>query len=313
MPDLSGSTVSERVRSVWTDLSEAQQRIGRVVVDEADELAFHDVRELAARTDSSAATVVRFCKAIGFAGFRDFQAALERELLHRLTPGGRLAATLDAVGAAGEDDADAGSATAVLRADLDNLERTLETLDTAAIDQATRLLDTCRVAYVLGFGLAVAPVLVLDYRLSRLGIPVISVTQRGRDVFNALLAMDRRDVLVAVAFYPLPTEVLKACEFARSRGAQVVALTDEPVMAVHEHADVTIRARQGALNKLTSMTAPVAVADALALAVAARRRNTAEKSYEDLAMLLGDIHGDIHGDTHAEEPRDGSGHGTGSA
>ena len=59
------------------EFSSTEQNIAHFIKENPNEVADMSVRELANQTFSSALSIVRFCKRLGFNGFKDFQ----RELL----------------------------------------------------------------------------------------------------------------------------------------------------------------------------------------------------------------------------------------
>lgn len=65
-------------------LPRSAQRIGRVLVRDPAEVLGMRVAELAYLCDTDEASVIRFCRSVGFDGYGDLRAALEVEL-HQLT------------------------------------------------------------------------------------------------------------------------------------------------------------------------------------------------------------------------------------
>lgn len=62
------------------NFTQTEQVIANYLLDHRENLSHITIQELAQATYSSNATLIRFCKALGYAGFREFRVALVKEL-----------------------------------------------------------------------------------------------------------------------------------------------------------------------------------------------------------------------------------------
>lgn len=151
--------------------------------------------------------------------------------------------------------------------------------------EAVGILGNARVVYICGSGLSVGPIETLAFRLRRLGLPVITAGASGAQLYNVVLPIGAQDVLVAIGSQPMPADLVAIARFAGERGATVLAITDTQVSPLTAHARVTLHAKRGPLTHLTSIVAPVALANALAVGLAARRTAEAEAMYAAFERL----------------------------
>jgi DNA-binding MurR/RpiR family transcriptional regulator len=70
-----------RINNHYEDLSESEKRIADFIMKEKTEVLKMPAQELADATETSAATVVRFCRTLGFKGYTELKFYIERELL----------------------------------------------------------------------------------------------------------------------------------------------------------------------------------------------------------------------------------------
>jgi RpiR family carbohydrate utilization transcriptional regulator len=63
----------DRITASLPSLAPAEQRVGRLVLQDARAFARLPVRELAERAHVSKPTVVRFCRSMGYDGLADFK------------------------------------------------------------------------------------------------------------------------------------------------------------------------------------------------------------------------------------------------
>ena len=71
-----GSLMLERIRAALPALPPAEQRVAKLVLNDARSFATLPVGELAQRAHVSKPTVVRFCRSVGYDGLADFKLKL---------------------------------------------------------------------------------------------------------------------------------------------------------------------------------------------------------------------------------------------
>lgn len=217
-----------RVRTAVGAFPEALARVAKYVLDNPEKVVRGTVVELAAFSRIGEASVVRFCRAIGYGGFRDFKLALAEDLARRGTsdPAGH-AETLE------------GSLDRLARSLVVGIGDTRQAVDMAALRRlALRLAASARID-VYGAGRSGFVATMLAYRLQRLG--------RVAQAFpNAILAHEvmgrgRSDITaIAISTFGLTTETIQFLAGARSVGAFTVALTGRPLGPLGVEADVVL-------------------------------------------------------------------------
>src|SRR5262249_20190508 len=145
-------------------------RVAEVVLDDLKVVAFGTVAELAAQSNTSGPTVLRFAVKLGFQGFADLQTASQAEIVDALRPAAeriRERPPSDVV-------------SRVLAEDLANVRTTLEGFDADEFKAAVDLLaDRQRRVFVLSGEVArgVGIVFVTQLDLLRDGVTIISGSQ----------------------------------------------------------------------------------------------------------------------------------------
>lgn len=71
-------TLIEKIRT--SKFSSSERHVSKYVLEHIDNIINMTIEDLEKETYSSSATVVRFCKKLGFGGYRDFRLALVKEL-----------------------------------------------------------------------------------------------------------------------------------------------------------------------------------------------------------------------------------------
>lgn len=70
-----------RIQSKYGGMSESEKKIADYILKTEFENGVGSINELAAATETSSATIVRFCKTLGFKGYAEFKFYCDKEIL----------------------------------------------------------------------------------------------------------------------------------------------------------------------------------------------------------------------------------------
>ena len=218
------------IRERAAAMPQAQQQVAATILQDPEFAVRANVDDLARRAGVSPPTIVRFCRALGLAGLRDFKLrlaqslAVETSTLHRaVAPGDTTAAVVHKVLH--------GAASA-----LTNLEQHIAP---AAVDAAVmRIAKARRVdCYSVG-NTSMFMANDAQARFSRLGL----VSNAYFDAYLQLISaasLDRRDVVLAISYVGRMPYLLDSVDVARERGATIVAIT-QPGTPLATRADIVL-------------------------------------------------------------------------
>jgi DNA-binding MurR/RpiR family transcriptional regulator len=82
-----------------------------------------------------------------------------------------------------------------------------------------------------------------------------------------MMSLDDNDVLIAISFPRYSKSIIKGVEYAKSRGANVIALTDSLNSPIAAYADQILVAESDMASFADSLVAPMSVINALIVAV----------------------------------------------
>jgi DNA-binding MurR/RpiR family transcriptional regulator len=269
-----GSDVIEALRHRYDRLTQSQKRIAEYIVEHSQAVAFATVDQMAARLGVNPSTIVRFTYRLGLNGFPDLQERM-RELLR-----GQLSRTGDPIKESHAAAHLAGSSVgASLSHDWQNLHQTIAGLDAASFDGAVNALARARRVYVVA-GFSTFPVahyfaLILDRLRSDISLLA------SNDAFSTprLVELQPDDCVVAFTFPLYASATHRIVKWAKETRAKVVAVTDSPISAVGQLADIVLIAAAAGSGMHNSLVAPMAVANALLNGVAAAKGASAQERY----------------------------------
>lgn len=278
------SEVASRIEQQRDVLSPAERQVADVVLRDPEAVAFGTVARVAARAGTSGASVVRLATRLGYPGYSGLQAAVQAAIGQQLRP------AVERIRS--ERGSDVVSRT--LRAELDNVERTLEAVTPEAFDEATGLLAERRRAVRIVAGDAEAGVgAMLASSLALVRQDVAQVTGSDVAVARQLATADGATVVVAIDLRRYERWVVDHVTRAVAAGASLVAVTDSPLSPLAAVAAVTFTVAAEGAGPFDSHVGSLALANALVTGVAARMRRTAaprldavEAAWRDAGALV---------------------------
>jgi len=257
------NTLVARIHNV-RGLSSSQRRIADCVLGRMNEAAFWGVEEMAERSQSSVATVVRFAQKLGYSGFMELRQALVAQAKKQASPGERLFQAPDEA---------AATLLEVARRDVQNIEQMVQGVNEQLLQDVVHSLKSAHHRVVIGRGVSQLMASQLAYLLTQAGLPTVEGSAADFAVQASNLGGD--DLLVAFSFHPYSTETLDAATYARKRGLKILAFTDKLGAPIARLADSTIPVAGENLLYSHSMAAFSVLAHGIATALAASDRDQA--------------------------------------
>ena len=247
--------------------SKGQKLISSYVLENYDKAAYMTASKLGKIVRVSESTVVRFAIELGFEGYPEFQHALQEIVRTRLTSIQRMEVTNNLIG-------DGDVLSKVLLGDAEKIKHTLEGIDRAAFDEAVDRIISARDIYVLGVRASSPLASFLTHGLRMIFDNVRFVqTASGSEMFEQMMSIREGDVMIAISFPRYSKRIINAVEYARSRNADVVALTDSKVSPIAAFADQLLIAQSDMVSFVDTLVAPLSIINALIVAVSRKKHD----------------------------------------
>ncbi len=259
--------------------SKGQRQIARYLLAHYDKAAYMTAAKLGTEVSVSESTVVRFVMELGYVGYPEFQKALQELIRTKLTSTQRVDVTNHLIG---EGDV----LEKVLQANMDNIRHTLDGISRAAFHDAVNAMVNARNIYIIGVRSSATIANFLGYSLQMIfdNVRLVEATG-GSELFQQMMAMGEGDVLIAITFPRYSKRVIKAVEFARRAGADVVALTDSPESPIAPAAAQLLVAQSDMASYVDSLVAPLAIVNAIIVAVSRAREEQVKARLESLERI----------------------------
>jgi len=245
-------------------LRRSEQKIADLVLKRPHSIVNASVSEVARDADVSQPTVVRFCRAIGCAGFQDFKLRLAQDLA---------AGTPYVHEDVRPDDAIADLAAKVVNRSIAALARVRNQVNAEHLDEAVRLLAEAQRLEFYGFGASGVVAMDAQNKFFRLGIPCIAYTDFHVQAMSAAI-LGPEGAVIAISHTGRTRELLRSVDLAVEGGAPVIAITSGGT-PLAERATVSLLVDvpedTGMYTPMTSRIAHLALVDVLQVGVALRK------------------------------------------
>jgi DNA-binding MurR/RpiR family transcriptional regulator len=281
------SDLQTRITANFEHLSPKQRAIARLILDHRYFISFASAAEIGAKVDASAATVVRFCQVLGYEGLPDLQEAIRQELPTYVTAVERLERRL------GVKAADGQVLQRVFATDVANMERTVSSVSAVAFDEATSLLAAANEILIVASGVTAAPAFFLAHSLQVMGKHAQAVTDGDIALSISLAHVTNKHVVIGIGVWRYVRSTVDGLRQARERGASIVAVTDSVVSPLAREADIAFEVATDGVAHSLSMTALMALLNALVAGVSLCRAEQTgealrrvERAFKDRNLLL---------------------------
>ena len=244
----------------------------------------------------SESTVVRFAAELGFDGYPELQKAVQELVRSRLTTLKRIELTRARM-------SDDEVLDHVLQADIQNVRQTLEDLPREVFNAAVNDVVNARNVYIFGAGSCRALANFVHYYLKLLMHNTHLIhTSSSAEIFEEMVDIGEEDVIIGMSFPRYSSKAVKTLDFARSRNAKVIAITDSQLSPISDYADHLLLAHSDLATVVDSLVAPLAVINALIVAVSLKKMDENRESLtalEDIWARYGVYQALPDGEDHA--------------
>lgn len=245
-----------------------------------------NISQIADKSGTSVASVVRFCKTLGFKGYPEFRMALIGQLSRQIAQGTDL--QLD--GGITVDDSAAEVIRKIAYADSLAIKTTAERLDVETFIKTVDSWEAASTIGIIGFASSGYVAMDLQLKLNRLGKRSVAWS----DLHTALTSISllkKGDVLVAISHSGTTLDIIDVISEFKEKGITIVLITNalrSPATAI---ADLTLftSARETTLRSgaTASRIAQLTVVDCLCVSLAQRNWSGTKAALDQSRAAVG--------------------------
>lgn len=277
------ATLKHAIGDIAANGPKALAKFAQWTLDNYPEVAFHSVRGLAQMAGVNSNTVIRLAKSLGYAGYDDLRQDVQNTL--RQTDPVSYSDRAGALRMRPSQDIFAD----FLESYQKNSSQLFEPASLDIIQASAKTLAQAPQVYTVG----VRSCYSVAHYLSYVGSMAFPSFQRAPSepgaIMDQLSRATSQDVLVAISFSYYSTEVIRACEIAKTKGMKIIALTDKFSSPLAQSAAHVIELPMSGPQYMPSLHSAFIVADLLLTTLAAGSPSAREniKSFEHQILTFG--------------------------
>lgn len=255
------NTISH-LRNTYSTFRPAERKVADVILEHPEQVVHLSITELAHQANVSDATVVKFCKRLGYKGFQEFKILLAQDVVMKKAP---------IYGAVEPDDDVETIREKIFQANITALQDTRRVLSKGALEATVKALGNAGEIHFYGIGASGIVALDAEQKFSRIGLRANAFVDSHMQITRAAL-LKSGDVAVGISYSGDTQEIVDSLQTARAAGATTIAITNYSHSAVAEIADqvLLIASQEHILRSgaISSRIAQLSVIDTLFIAVA---------------------------------------------
>lgn len=243
------------IRGYYASLTPSEQRVANYVLEHLPNVIRMTLAEVAQESGVSDATVLRFCRSLGYQRWLEFKIDLTQSLP---SPSEQLLDEVD------EKDSSGMLAKKIFNCSIQALEDTSAVLKEADLNRALDMISRAQKILIVGVGTSGPIAHEMYNRFFRLGLNCHVQTDSYLQMMETAL-LSSNDLLIVVSQTGDSTDPIRTAAHAKSQGCPVVVITGNSGSKLTELADVILLSvsHETRIESMSSRIAQYALAHAL--------------------------------------------------
>lgn len=276
------------IRQLADDMSLRQRMVAEFILANPETLGLLSVTEFAQRAGVSSATMIRFCRKLGYEGFKQFSRAVQHALQAEFTAAGRFAQDRERKRRK-QGVTQLGSMTKILEAGIQDMLHAIEHCSGRDISRCIGIMTEATKIYVVGGLISESLVTLFRHQLAKVTNKVYRLDTSPLNAATSISCMDSNTLVFAIAYPRYPKETITLTELARERGCKVVVLTNSEISPLTRYADIVFSVPVSTVSYADILAAPLAFLCGLTIEYSRKNQEEANKnlkSFDSAAMAL---------------------------
>ncbi|MCQ2488239.1 MAG: MurR/RpiR family transcriptional regulator [Clostridia bacterium] len=273
------STLLSQIENAYPTLTKSHKRIAEFILNNYEKAAYYTAAKLGTETDISESTVVRFATYMGFEGYPEFQMALQEDIKGKLT-------TLQRMEVSSLKLIDEDVLEKVMKNDRSSIKETLENVSREDFNNAADAINAADKIYILGVRSSAPLANFIYFYLKMVYDNVVLITSASSsEEFEQIFKIKENDVCLAISFPRYSKQVAKTLEYAKEKGAKIIAITDSITSPIAPLANFVVTAKSNMVSFIDSLVAPLSLINALILAATLEKRDEVLDTFAELETV----------------------------
>lgn len=223
-----------KMREIFNELTASEKKIANYIFNNSESVSKLSTGELAELSKTSAASITRFARKLGFNSFQELKIDIAKSVAINVSSGDE-----NVYEAVSVNDSTREIIRKIALENINAIEETVSVLDEESISQAIKAISKAEKIYIYGVGESGLVGLDLQYKLMRINKQANMFLDSHSQLASAIY-IKKDDVAIGISHSGRTLEVYKALETAKKQGAITISITKYGKQPVSNVADINL-------------------------------------------------------------------------
>lgn len=272
-------SIVEKTNQELEVMTKTERQVGSYFLRHPNDFAFYTLDKIARVIGTSTTTIIRFCRRVGFAGYKEFQDQLREEMKYQVSLPERLERS------AGIQTGDE-LLSKVMERSIQSINSTFSEISLPALSQAVASIEQARRVFVFGMRESLAIAHYTYTRLVTVRSNVFLLNAGYNGMLEPILDLTTQDVCIFFLFHRYTDQSRYILPLLKEQGVQIILITSPPYDLVEPFADILLPCHVETQGIKNTSAAPICLADYFCNAVAMRNSQSALARLKQIEDLL---------------------------
>lgn len=264
----------DQIKTECDSMTKSERQVATYFLGHLNDFAFHTLDQVASAIGISTTSVIRFCRRLGFSGYKSFQDELRREIAYQPTLPAKYQRVVD-------ESLSDGLLAQTIQQGVLCIEKTFSEMPSSTLAQAVQSIVDAKHVFTFGTKESCA---LAHYAYTRLLAVRSDAYLLGayNGCIESIHSLTKEDVCIVFLFHRYSKETLYILPMLKKRGANIILITSKPYDQLIPYANILLPCYVDAHGIKNTSLAPVCLMDYLCNAIAVQ---AGDKTLERLQQL----------------------------
>ncbi|WP_422446644.1 MurR/RpiR family transcriptional regulator [Thermoanaerobacterium sp. DL9XJH110] len=220
----------EKIQAVMNDLKPSEKKIARYILKNPSEISDLSIAELSQKCGTSEASVVRFCRTLGYRGYQDLKIKISADITLK---------TKKIQGVVNADDDIDSIITKISKNNIQAIESTMDVIDRQELQKAVDAILEAKKIDIYGVGASAIVAQDAMHKFMRINKPCTAYTDTHMQLASAA-NLTKDDVAIGVSYSGQTVDTVDALKVAKNAGATTICITKFGRSPITEVSDIKL-------------------------------------------------------------------------
>lgn len=231
------------------NFSDSEKDIAKYILNNGDDVLRMSIKELAKKTYTSPATIVRLCKKIGLEGYNDFKIKYSAELQYDMHHADRVDVNFPFK----KDDSTTAICHKIAALSQESISDTIKLIDFEELERVVNVLDQASGIDLYGSGNSMLEAMSFQHKMLRINRNVNLRSLNGEQIFMSYNSSPKR-VGVIISYSGETNELINIAQILKEKKTPIIVLTSVGDNRLSHYADYILNI--GSREKIFTKIAP---------------------------------------------------------